>query len=106
MESDSLTESVTEDRADEFPITRRQPVKRAKKGLKRLKSKVGSKTVNPRVIKSKANAVVTSLAKVSRPDHNGQGDCLAPSGGEKKNLITPILLAGLISTALKSRKSV
>ena len=106
MESDCLTESVTEDSADEYPISRRQPVKRAKKGLKRLKSKVGSKTVNPMVIKSKANAVVTSLAKVSHPNQNEQGDCVAPIGGEKENLIPPLLLAGLISTASKSTKCV
>ena len=67
-ESDVLTESVTEDSADDYQITRKQLVKRAKKVLKRLKSRVGSKTVNQRVIKSKANAVVASLAKVSRPN--------------------------------------
>ena len=66
-ESDVLTESVTEDSADDYQITRKQLAKRAKKVLKRLKSRVGSKTVNQRVIKSKANAVVASLAKVSRP---------------------------------------
>ena len=48
---------------------------------------------------------MTSLAKVSRPNENGQGDCAALGGGEKENLIPPMLLAGLISTASKSRKS-
>ena len=67
-ESDVLTESVTEDSSAVYQTTRRQPVKRVKTGLKRLKSRVGSKTVNQRVIKSKANAVVASLAKVSRPN--------------------------------------
>ena len=60
-ESDSLIESVTEDSADENTITKRQPVKRAKKGLKRLK------IVNSRVIKSKASTVVTSLANSHVP---------------------------------------
>ena len=82
-ESDGLTESVTEDSADEYPITKRQFVKRAKKGLKRLKSKAGSKTVNSRVIKSKISTVVTSLAKVSSPNENEQRDRKEPSGGKK-----------------------
>ena len=98
--------SVTDDSSDDYAITKRQPVKGAKKGLKRLKSKVGSTTVNSRMIKSKTNAAVTSLAKVSHPNENGQGYRAAPSGGEKENLIPPMLLAGLISTASKSRKSV
>ena len=106
MESDCLTESVTDESAHEYPISRRQLVKRAKEGLKRLKSKVGSKTVNPRVIKSKANAVVTYLAKVSHPNQNEHGNCVAPIGGENENLIPPMLLAGLISTASKSTKCV
>ena len=37
VESDVLTESVTEDSADDQQITRNLPVRRAKKGLKRLK---------------------------------------------------------------------
>ena len=48
------------------------------------------------VIKSKASAVVTSLAKVSRPTENGQRDRTVPSGGEKENLIQSMLFAGLI----------
>ena len=104
-ESDGLTESVTEYSADEYPIAKKQPVKRAKNGLKRLKSKAGSKTVNSKVIKTKTSAVVTSLAKMSRPNENGQRDRAAPSGGEKENLILHMLLAGLISTASKLRKS-
>ena len=42
VESDVLTESVTEDSADDQQITRKLPVRRAKKGLKRLKGKTGS----------------------------------------------------------------
>ena len=103
-ESDGLTESVTEDSADENPIAKKQPVTRAKKGLKWLKTKAGSKTVKSKVIKTKTSAVVTSLAKVSRPNENGQGDRAAPSGGEKENLIPHMLLAGLISTALEVEK--
>ena len=36
MESDVLTESVTEDSADDQQVTKKLPVRRAKKGLKRL----------------------------------------------------------------------
>ena len=72
-ESDDLTESVTEDSADNYHLTRKQPVMRAEKGLKRLKSRVGSKTRNQIVIKSKASAVVVSLAKRSHPNENGRG---------------------------------
>ena len=56
------------------------------------------------MIKSKKIAIVT-LAKASRPSENGQGDCSASGGGEKENLIPPILLAGSISTASKSKKN-
>ena len=100
-ESDGWTKSVTEDRADDYQITRKQPVKRAKKGPKRFKETVGIKIVNQRVIKSKANVVVISLAKVSRTNENGQGDRAALGGGEKENLIPPMCLAGLFSTATK-----
>ena len=41
-ESDVLTESVTEDRADDHQTTKRQPIRRAKKKLKRLRSRAGS----------------------------------------------------------------
>ena len=56
------------------------------------------------MIKSKVNAVV-ALAKASRPSEKGQGDCSASDGGEKENLIPPMLLAGLTSTASKSKKN-
>ena len=62
-ESDGWTESVTEDRADNYQITRKQPVKRAKKGPKKFQGKVVSKIINHRVIESKAKVVVTSLAE-------------------------------------------
>ena len=42
VESDILTESITEDSADDQQITGKLPVSRAKKGLKRLKGKTGS----------------------------------------------------------------
>ena len=62
--------------------------------------------MNQRVKNSKTNVVVTSLAKLSRPYDNGQGDRAELGGEEKENLIPTMLLAGLISTASKSRKSV
>ena len=79
-ESDGLTESVTEESAEESPVVQDQPVRRIMKGLKKynsmvrkLKSRVNDKRVNPKVVKSKATAVVMSLAKVSRPNEDGQG---------------------------------
>ena len=105
IESDVLTESVTEDSGDDQQITRRLPVWRAKKGLKRLKGKTESKTVNRRVVKSKANALVASLARAARPSESGQGDGATLVGGEKENLISPMLLAGLTTTATRSKKN-
>ena len=105
VESDVLTESVTEDSADDQKITRKLLVRRAKKGLKRLKGKTGSKTVNQKVVKSKATAVVASLAKVARASESGQGDSATLAGGEKENLIPSMLLAGLTSIATRSKKS-
>ena len=65
-ESDLLTESVTEESADDHQIMRKLTVRRAKKGLKRLRGRIGSKIVNQKVLKSKANAVVALLAKVAK----------------------------------------
>ena len=81
-ESDVLTESVTEDSADDCQITKMRPVKRAKKVLERLKSRTGRKIVTQSVIRSKTNAVVASSARVARPNENGQGDCAASGGGK------------------------
>ena len=70
IESDGLTESVTEESAEDSPITKNQPMKIAKKGLwkyklmlRKLKSKVNNKGTNSNVIQSRAAAVVTSLTK-------------------------------------------
>ena len=105
MESDVLTESVTEDSADDQQGTKKLLVRRAKKGLKRLKGKSGSRVVNQRVVKSKAKAVVTSLISAGRSGESGQGDGATPAGGEKENLIPPMLLAGLTITATRSKKT-
>ena len=106
VESDDvLTESVTEDSADDQQITRKLPVRRAKKGLKRLKGKTGSRAVNQKVVKSKASTVVASLARVARSGESGQGDGATLAGGEKENLIPPMLLAGLTTSATKSKKN-
>ena len=104
-ESDILTESVSEDSANENQVVRKLPVRRAKKGLKRLKGRTGSKIVNQKVVESKANAVSASVAKVARPNQSRQGDGAALAGGEKENLIPPMLLAGLTLTATKSKKN-
>ena len=105
MESDVLTESVTEDSADDQQGTKKLLVRRAKKGLKRLKGKTGSRVVNQRVVKSKAKTVVTSLISAGRSGESGQGDGVTPAGGEKENLIPPMLLAGLTVTATRSKKA-
>ena len=100
VESDVLTESVTEDSADDQQITRKLTVR-----LKRLKGETESKTVNRKVVKSKASAVVASLARAARPSENGQGDGATLAGEEKENLIPPMLLAGLTTTATRSNKN-
>ena len=105
MESDVLTESVTEDSADDQQGTKKLLVRRAKKGLKRLKGKSGSRVVNQRVAKSKAKTVVTSLISAGRSGESGQGDGSTPVGGENENLIPPMLLAGLTITATRSKKT-
>ena len=104
VESDVLTESVTEDSTDDPQITRKLPVSRAKKWLKRLRGKTGSKTVNQKVVKSKDSAVVASLARATRPGESGQGDGTTLAGGEKENLIPPMILADLTTTATRSKK--
>ena len=104
-ESDVLTESVIEDSADDQQITRKLSVRRAKKGLKRLKGKTGSRAVNQKVVTSKASTVVASLAGVAHSSESGQGECAMLAGGEKKNLIPAMLLAGLTTTATKSKKN-
>ena len=106
VQSDVLTESVTEDSADDQQITRKLPVRRAKKkGLKRLKGKTGGRAVNQKVFRSKASTVEASLAGVAHSNESGQGDGAMLAGGEKENLIPPMLLAGLTITATKSRKN-
>ena len=105
MESDVLTESVTEDSADDQQVTKKLTVRRARKGLKRLKGKTGSRAVNQRVVKSKASAVVASLTSAGRSGESGQGDGATLTGGEKENLIPPMLLVGLTTTATKSKKT-
>ena len=105
MESDVLTESVTEDSADDQHVAKKLPVRRARKGLKRLKGKTGSRAMNPRVVKSRASAVVTSLTSAGRSGESEQGDSATLTGGEKENLIPPMLLAGLTITATRSKKT-
>ena len=105
MESDVLTESVTQDSADDQHVAKKLPVRRARKGLKRLKGKTGSRAMNPRVVKSRASAVVTSLTSAGRSGESGQGDSATLTGGEKDNLIPPMLLAGLTVTATRSKKT-
>ena len=49
--------------------------------------------------------MVASLANVARPSESVQGDGAALAGGEKENMIPPMLLAGLTSTATRSKKN-
>ena len=87
-QSDVLTESVSENSANENQVVRKLLARQAKKGLKRLKRRTGSKIVNQKVVKSKANAVVASLAKVARSNESGQGDGAAVAGEKKKTQYT------------------
>ena len=105
VESDVLTKSGSEDSADENQVVRKLLVRRAKKWLKRFKGRIGSKPVNQKAVMSKANSIVASLAKEARPSESGQGDGAALAGGEKENLIPPMILAGLTSTATRSEKN-
>ena len=57
------------------------------------------------MVKSKASTVVASLARVASSGENGQGDGATLAGGEKENLIPPMLLAGLTTAATKSKKN-
>ena len=66
VESDVLSESNTENSADDQQITGKLPVRRAKKGLKRLKGRTGGRAVNQKVVRSKASTVVASLAGVAQ----------------------------------------
>ena len=61
--------------------------------------------MNQRVVKSKANTMVVSLTTVGHSGESRQGDGATPVGGEKENLIPPMLLAGLTITATKSKKN-
>ena len=103
-ESDGLTESVTEESAEESPIMRDQSNRRTKKGRRKYKSMVRKK-LKKRVVRSKAATVVMSIAKVSRLSEVGQGDGAMHSVREKKNQVPSMLLTGLISTASKAKKS-
>ena len=67
-----LTESVTKESAELSPVVQDQSVKRTKIGLKKykymvrkLKRRVNNETINPKIVKLKAAAVVMLLAKVS-----------------------------------------
>ena len=94
VESDVLTESVTKDSAADQQITSKLPVRRARKRLKRLKGKTGSKSVNQKVVKLKASAVVASLAREARPSENGQGDGATLARGRKREPDTPYAIGG------------
>ena len=82
-----IMREVLEDSADDQQITRKLPVTRAKKGLKRLKRKTGRRAVNQKVVRSKSSTVVASLAGVAHSSESGQGDGAMLAGGEKENLI-------------------
>ena len=73
--------------------------------VRKLKERVNDKVTNPKVVKSKAVTVAMSLAKVSRSSKIGQGDGEKNGDREKENQVPPMLLAGLISTASKAKKS-
>ena len=70
-----------------------------------MKERVNDKVTNPKIVKSKAATVVILLAKVSRSSEVGHGDGARHGGREKENQGPPMMLAGLISTASKAKKS-
>ena len=61
--------------------------------------------MNQKLVRSKASTVVASLAGVAHLSESGQGDGAILAGGEKENLIPPMLLAGLTTTATRSKKN-
>ena len=81
------------------------PSDELKKGLKRLKGKTGSRAVNQKRVRSKASTVMASLAGAAHSGESGQGDGAILAGGEKENLIPPMLLSGLTTTATRSKKN-
>ena len=95
LESDGLTEYVTEDSADGYPTMKGHIVKRAKKGLKRLKSKAGSKRVNHQVIKSNAKALMSSGMRT------GKGIMRTPKLRWKSSAC--VGLVGLMTTSPRER---
>ena len=48
------------------------------------------------MVKSKESTVVASLARAARPGESGQRHGATLAGGEKENLIPPMLLAGQV----------
>ena len=61
--------------------------------------------MNQKVVKSKASTVVASLASAAGSGESGQGDGATLARGEKENLIPPMLLADLTTTATKLTKN-
>ena len=91
-ESDGLTESATEESAKKSSTVQDEPVKGAKKRLRnyksmarKLKCKVKDKVTNSKVVKSKATAVVMSLAKVSRLSRADKGTVPCTAQGKGKS---------------------
>ena len=73
--------------------------------MRKLKERVNDKVNNSKIVRSKAATVVMSLAKVPPPNEVGQGDSTRHGCREKENQVPTMLLAGLISTASKPKKS-
>ena len=69
---------------------------------KRLKGKTGKRAVNQKVKSQHSGGL---LGRSSSFRRSGQGDGVTLAGGEKENLIPPMLLAGLTTTATKLKKN-
>ena len=105
VESDVLTESVTEDSADDQQITRKLPVRRAKKkaeAVEREDRKQKRESESGEVENQCSGGLVDKSSSAKREWTRRWCDA---GRGEKENLIPPMLLAGLTTTATRSKKN-
>ena len=100
MDSDVLTESVTEDSAKEITCQTSQKGTEATKREDRKSSREPESGED----ESQRSGGLSDERRSFRCE-SGQGDGAALTGGEKENLIPPMLLAGLTTTAMKSKKT-
>ena len=103
VESDVLTESVqrTVPMISRLRESYQSDEPKRAEAVERKDRKPSREPVSGEV---KTRTVVASLARVARSGESGQGDGATLAGG-KENLIPPMLLAGLTTTAAKLKKN-